>query len=132
MNIHTWLFQENIQTYTGEITHKVFRQIHVFLKNFLKIRKYGFVKKTCVLFCQFKIRWNDRTCIYKLCQLLFSSWDEECVPGRINENLRIKIRNVANSYRSLSTYGARCFFKINIIEVPMKKRDLKQTVWLCL
>ena len=65
-NIHAWLFQENIQTYTGEKTHKFFRQIQVFLKNFLKIRKYGFVKKVRVLFCQFKVRWNDRTCIYKL------------------------------------------------------------------
>ena len=30
--------------------------------------------------------------IYKLCQLLFS-WDEECLPDKININLRSKIRD---------------------------------------
>ena len=49
MLIHTWLSQENMQTYIGEVTHKFFRQIHVFLKNFLKIRKYGFVKTLRVI-----------------------------------------------------------------------------------
>ena len=47
MELHTWLFQENIQTNYN----KFFQQIHVFLKNFLKIRKYRLVKKTSVLFC---------------------------------------------------------------------------------
>ena len=36
-------------------------------------------------------RWNNLTCIYKLCQLFFPSRDEECVPSRINTNLQSKI-----------------------------------------
>ena len=56
------------------------------------LRKHGFVEKNCVLFSQFKIRLNDWTSIYKLCQLFFPSWGEECVTGRINVNLWSKIR----------------------------------------
>ena len=55
----------------------------------------------------------------------FFFWDEECVPVRINANLRSKIRDgkKCNYYSAcLSTCKTRYFFQIKIKNVPMKKK----------
>ena len=44
--------------------------------------------------------------IYKLCQLLFS-WDEECLPDKININLRSKIRDTKTPGNKATVYNAK-------------------------
>ena len=44
--------------------------------------------------------------IYKLCQLLFS-WDEECLPDKININLRSKIRDTKTAGNKATVDNAK-------------------------
>ena len=41
--------------------------------------------------------------IYKLCQLFFS-WDEECLPGKININLQSKVRDASKPDKQQETH----------------------------
>ena len=73
--------------------------------------------------------------IYKLRQLLFS-WDEECLPDKINVNLRSKIRDTKTPVNKATVDNAK-ETKININhkirnEFCFKKKTLHKEKWVLL
>ena len=82
----------------------------------LILRKHGFAKKNCVLFCQFKY---TNFLYFEILQSLCSpSWDKECVRGRFNANLRSKIRNkISRTKPGFRINFDLCFWKDDFIKV---------------